>query len=490
MLLNARGITKSFGSTRALVSVDLSIARGEIVALAGENGSGKSTLSRILSGAIRPDGGEFQIDNQRVSFGRPSDAMKMGVSIVTQEVTSVPNFSVAENVMLQTGRPALSIYRRRNTERLARQLMEEVGLDAHPSTPFASLSPANAVLAEVARALGCKPKLLILDEATSQIGGQDVERLFSLMRRLAQDGIGLVIVTHRLGEVLEIADRTVVLRDGRRVGELGRREATEQRISSMMVGRDIESHDQPESRKLGAPQLEVRNLGVVGMQETVSFSVSAGELVGLSGLVGSGRTEILETIAGLRPAWNGSVCVQGTTIRLGSVKSIGQAGMALVPEDRRRQALMLEASVSANVALGTVGALMRTNTARDRRLVQQYGPAVKLRIPPLADPPAKSLSGGNQQKVVFARALALHPRVLLLDEPTRGIDVGAREEIFKVIAELLGSGTAILMASSDMRELLALSDRIIVLHDRKLVAEVARALATEEDLALLAGGGR
>ncbi len=489
-MLRAAGISKRFGSVQALAGVDFEVDAGEVVALAGENGSGKSTLSRILSGVIRPDSGEIALDARRVELSRPLEALRAGIAIVTQEVTAVPALSVAENVLLPTERSLLSAYRRRAVVREARRALEQVQLSVDPSAAFSSLNPGQAVLAELARALVSAPRLLILDEVTTRIGGPDVDRLFALLSSLAAGGMGIVLITHRLVEITALADRTVVLRDGRRVGELRRGESSEDRISAMMVGRDVEEFQRRPIEPSAPPRLELRGLVVAGLKSPVSLSVRAGEVVGMSGLVGAGRSEVLETIVGRRPATGGEVLVDGRPLPLGNVRATCASGVALVPEDRRGQGLLMEAPVSTNVALGRWRAWSRASKSRELALLHRFGPRVGLRLRRRADPLVNTLSGGNQQKVLFARALATSPKVLLLDEPTRGIDVGAREEIFTLVGELLLEGMAVLMASSDMRELLALSHRIVVLHDREVVAELDATEASEERLALLGGGGR
>lgn len=490
MLLEAKQVRKRFGAVRALKGVDLQLQVGEIVALAGENGSGKSTLSRIIAGLIRPDAGTITITGKHTAFTGPSDALQAGIGIVTQERTAVGTLSVAENILLQGRRTALSIYRRRTTLRRAEEYIERVGLKIDPTVPYARLSPGQAVLAEIARALVSDPRILILDEATAQIGGKEVLRVFALMKELASAGTGLIMVTHRLSEVLQIADRTVVLRDGQLVGEISQSDASEERISSMMVGRKVEDLQRRGASKTSRIRLEIRELLVKGMSAPVNLSVKSGEIVGLAGLVGAGRTEVLETIAGLRHPEGGEILVDKKAVTLGKTRAALEAGIVLVPEERRSQGLVLGAKVSSNVALGYWKLWSKASRSQERNLLDQYSNSVNLRIQPGMDPPVRALSGGNQQKVVFARALSRDPKVMLLDEPTRGIDVGARQEIFTLIDLLLDSGMAIVMATSDMRELLALSHRIVVLHDRRIVAEVKGSEATEKRIALLSGGGR
>jgi rhamnose transport system ATP-binding protein len=485
--LVARGVSKSYGVVRALDSVEFDVRPAEIVALAGENGSGKSTLAKILAGAVQPDSGRMTIDGEEVRFTSPRDALARGVALVAQEPTAVPGISVAENVLLAQLPGGLAPFRRRACARRAQTALDLVGVRVDAHATFASLRPGDRELVEVAKALALSPRLLILDEATSRFGVADVERLFELLRRLRDGGTSVVLITHRLAEICELADRVVVLRDGRRVGDLPRAELREERIAAMMVGRELEGffhkRDVPRSEVV----LRVEELVVEGTTEPVSLDVRAGEVVALAGLVGSGRTELLETIYGARRARAGRVLVSGREVRRRSPRASLRAGVALVPEERHRQGLNLSSSVKANLMLGLWGVLY-ADPGRERRASRDAVTRLRIRTPGL-DASIRALSGGNQQKVVVARCLARQPRVLLLDEPTRGIDVGAKEEIFELIGRMLEQRVAILMVSSDLLEVRGLADRVLVMHERRVVGELSREQATEERIAYLSGGG-
>ena len=487
-MLEARDIGKLYGATIALNEASLTIRPGEILALAGENGSGKSTMAKILSGLLRPNAGEIRVDGQPRAFGEPRQAMEAGIVLVAQEPTVVPEMSIAENVLLASlGRPGALISRARLADE-ARPLLEQVGVQVDPMAKFASLKTGDRELVEVARALALKPRYLILDEAISRLGERDARRLFRIVHDLRDRGTSTVLITHRLHEMTENADRAVVLRDGCVVGELAREELSEERLSAMMVGRELKQFFHKRSVEPRETMLQVEDLVVAGTTEPVSLSVRQAEVVGLAGLVGSGRTELLETIAGARPARRGRVFVAGHRIQQASPRAALRAGVALVPEDRHRQGLVLESTVRENVALGCWKPFSRANRRRECTAAQKAMRQLGIRAQHV-DSSIRSLSGGNQQKVVLARCLASKPSVLLLDEPTRGVDVGAREELYDVIGKLVTEGMAVLLASSDLLEIIGICDRVVVMHESRIAGELSRDQATEERIALLSGGG-
>ncbi len=486
-LLRATGIVKTYGPVRALRGVDLCLEPGEIVALAGENGSGKSTLSKVIAGVVQPDAGELVLDGRPVSFHHPRAALEHGIAIVSQDPTALPLLSVADNVLLPRVRSYTSLSHRAARTEAAREPLLRVGLDIDPDMPLGALPGGDRELVEVAKALALRPKLLILDEVTARL--PEPERLFAVVRDLVtRDGLAVVFISHRLREIHQLCDRAVVLRDGEKVGELARQELTDTRIASLMVGRDLGSFFHKADVRPAAPVLTIEQVVTERSPHPIDLTVRRGEIVGLAGLVGAGRSELLETVAGVRRPLAGTVRVDGTGIRPHDPRAARAAGIGFVPEERFVQALVPGASIAMNLAMPGWRMLARStrnqDRARGRAAIRDFG----IRAPGQHTPVGR-LSGGNAQKVVVARALATEPDVLLLDEPTRGVDVGARSEIYELIARMVESGAGVLMASSDMLELLGLADRIVVLHDGEVVGELSRAEATEQQIALLSHGG-
>lgn len=484
----ATAISKRFGAVQALDSVSLELRPGEIVALAGENGSGKSTLAKVLTGVYHPDDGTLLVDGAEVHFRNPRQALNVGIAGVTQEVSAIPAFSVSENILLARKKRFFSLHSKRKLDRDVAHLLKQVGLTTNSRTLFQDLRPGEHVQVELAKSLSSNPRLLVMDEVTTRIGGRDAEQLFDVMMKLREQGVTIVYITHRLEEILRLCDRTLVLRDGKLVGEISRADATEAAISRMMVGRDASPYERPRFDKSSEHRLEVRDLRIGGFRSPVSFAVRPGEAIGLCGLVGSGRTEILENIIGLVKPIGGEIFVDGQGIETGSLR-VGQfSGMAFVPEDRHSQGLMMNSSIRVNFSLGRWRAWRTVRRAHENRVARTFADRFSMHLKNF-ELPVSTLSGGNQQKVVIGRAISSSPTILLLDEPTRGVDVGARAEVFAMIKELLEGGMSIVLASSDMVELRALSHSIMVLHDRSPVATLDASEATEERLAILMSGG-
>lgn len=486
-LLRVRGVNKRFGAVHALVDVHLDVHEGEILALAGENGSGKSTLARILAGVIQPDTGTIELDGVSHVFSSPREALDHGIAIVTQELTAVPQLSVAENVVLPSLRSPVAFVDQARLARRATPHLRRVGLHVPPLQPFHTLPPGRRELVEVAKALASQPRILILDEATTRL--PDPEHLFRLVEELCAEGVAAIFITQRLREIRRLAHRAVVLRDGVVVGELERDMLDEERLTTLMVGRDLGGFFHKVKEVISADVvLEARDVVTDRSATPISVNVRAGEIVGVAGLVGSGRTELLETIAGVRRRHGGEVRVAARRVRSGSAAAAIAAGAALVPEDRRHQGLVAGASVSENIAMAGWRSLSLRHSGSERARARQAVKRFGIRCPGV-DSDVATLSGGNQQKVVIARCVSRSPRVLLLDEPTRGVDVGAREEIYRLIGELVAGGAGVLMASSDLPEVLGLADRILVLCEGGLAGELSRDEATEEAIVMLAAGG-
>ncbi len=498
MLLEMRGIRKRFGGTQALDGVDFNVDRGEVVGLIGENGAGKSTLIKILAGVHQRDAGEILWDGQPVIIRTPADAQRLGVAVIYQELNLTPNQTVAENVFLHHPqlRPgvlgALGFVDRARRERETRALLEQLGIhNLDPNRKVGELSVAYQQLTEIAKALALDAKLIVMDEPTSALPDEEVQHLFEIVHRLRARGLGVVFVSHRLNEVRAICDRVVVLRDGRNAGALPIHEATDERMIALMVGRPIENLYPKRPAQPGDVVLEVQGLRRRGVLHDISFHVRAGEVVGLAGLVGSGRTEVARAIFGADRLDGGVIRLHGKPVTIRSPQDALRLGIGYVPEDRKVQGLVLGMTVKHNTALAVLrqlalgGHVVRWSAVD--ALAMRFAQELHLR-PPRVDLPVNALSGGNQQKVVLAKWLAAQLKVLILDEPTRGIDVGAKAEIHALIDELAHRGMAILMISSELPEVLAMSDRILVMCEGRLAGELSRAEATQERVLALASG--
>jgi len=495
-LLSMRGITKRFPGVVALRDVQLSLGRGEVLALMGENGAGKSTLMKILGGAIAPDAGEIRINDQPVTLHNVADAKRLGIALIHQELMLAPNLDIAGNIFLGNERRAGSNggwLNRATMKRKAAELLRRVGLNMPPSCPVARLTAGQMQMVEIAKALALDARIIIMDEPTSSLTLGETRQLFKIINDLRRDGIGVIYISHRLDEVFEIADRITVLRDGQYVGDLDARTTNHAQVVAMMVGRPLSAwFPERTDRAPGEVVLEVDELLVPGSPRAVSFSVRKGEILGFAGLVGSGRTELMETIFGATPALRGAMRVSGQAYQPMSPRDGIEAGVFLAPEDRKRHGLVLPMSVAQNVSLPAIADykprfwLQRGTEAQVATMEVQ-----RMRIKtPSIHRKVVNLSGGNQQKVVLGKWLAMKPNVLILDEPTRGIDVGAKAEIYRHMAQLAAQGIAILMVSSDMEEVLGMSDRIAVMRERRLEAVIDRTQASQEKVAALMTGAR
>ena len=483
------GIHKSFPGVRALRGVNMEVRPGEVHLLAGENGSGKSTLMRVLAGAERPDRGRIHLAGEPTNFRRVSDAWNRGIALVSQELSLAPHLSVAENIFLghrQTRRPWGIAWG--DTARRAEGVLERLGADIDPRGRTGDLAIDQQQLVEIARALSSDARVLILDEPTSSLNPQEVARLFEVIRSLTRQGMAVVFITHRLSEMLTVGDRFTVLRDGLNVAHGLRSEVDEGWLVRNMVGRELQQltqhrHDPPDSTVLEVDGLTDRQ----GKFANVSFSVRAGEIVGLAGLAGAGRTELLETLVGIRGRRGGRVSVAGSLVGE-SPRAAREAGVVLVPDDRRAKALVMPMSVSENLFLTDTPWPLRFNNRRAKSdLVETWKQRLSIRLP-TPQTPISLLSGGNQQKVIVARAMRHRPQVLLMDEPTRGVDIGAKADIYELVVQFATAGSAVVLASSEIPELLLLCHRILVFHHGTLTAELAGDTADEEQVVAAATG--
>ena len=501
-LLHMAGIAKSFPGVQALSGVDLTVGRGEVHALLGENGAGKSTLLKILAGAQQPDAGRITFDGAEVRLANPHAAQQLGIVTIYQEFNLIPTLSIAENVFI--GRLPVRLGRVDGGElqRRTKSLIEEVGLAVDPRRLVADLSVAEQQMVEIARALSMSAKLVVMDEPTSALSDKEVQRLFAIVAGLKARGISVVFVTHRLEEVLRICDRATVLRDGMLVGGAAIADLDVARIIRMMVGREVERlFAHREGAGSAAPALTVRGIARgrdlrdphAVVLHGIDLEVRQGEILGLAGLVGAGRTELARAIFGADPIQSGSVLIEGQEVTIRSPIEAIRAGIGLVPEDRKQQALFLALAIRNNLSAACMdrlcGAFGLLRRWAEDELVESFRRKLGIRMAS-ADQAVGNLSGGNQQKVVLARWLALQPKVLIVDEPTRGIDVAAKAEVHALLYELAGAGIAILAISSELSEILTISDRIVTMREGRVTGEVTRVEASEERLMQLMALGR
>jgi ABC-type sugar transport system ATPase subunit len=493
VLLEARRLVKTFPGVRALDEVDLTCRRGRVHALVGENGAGKSTLVRILTGNMAPDSGEILLEGRPVRFHDPRDALAVGITAVYQELTVLPDMSVLDNVLLGQERTRRGLLRRDEERRVARQVLARVGLqDVDPGARADTLSLANQQLVEIARALARQTRLLILDEPSAVLSGDKLESLFEVVRTVARQGVAVVYITHRLEEIGALADDISVLRDGRDVSSGDAAGYDTARIIREMVGRDVDTVFPPLPQPGTEVLLKVRGLvpaGGQGRVPPIDLDVRAGEIVSVAGLVGSGRSRLLRTLAGAHPRDAGTVEVAGRRVRA-SVRDAVAAGIALVPEERKTDGLVLPLAVRANTTLASLASVTSggwLSARREREAFNLEQRRLQIRAAG-SDQGTWQLSGGNQQKIVLAKWLRTQPRVLLLDEPTRGIDVATKAEIYRIVRELAAAGMAVVVVSSDLPEVTGLAHRVIVCRLGQVVGELSGGDIAEEKVMNLALG--
>ncbi|SDS51477.1 monosaccharide ABC transporter ATP-binding protein, CUT2 family [Streptomyces sp. TLI_053] len=490
-VLALQGVSKSFGAVRALRDVSLRLYAGEAHALAGENGAGKSTLIKTLAGVHRPDTGTVLLDGSPVEFHGPGDARDAGVAVIYQEPTLFPDLSVAENIFVgRQPRRSLGRVDHKAVMQAAAALFRRLGVDLDPAQPARGLSIADQQLVEIAKALSFDARVLIMDEPTAALTGSEVERLFGVVKALREQGAAVLFISHRLEEIFALCQRVTTLRDGGWIASELLAGLTEGDLVRRMVGRDLSELYPKQTAEIGEVALSVRRLTREGVFTDVSFEVRRGEIVGLAGLVGAGRSEVARAIFGVDKWDGGRVHLDGRPLRPGAPSTAMAAGLALVPEDRRAQGLVMEMSIERNVNLTgfdstSRAGLMNRSAERDRAL--DWATKLQVKYSRLANV-VGTLSGGNQQKVVLAKWLATNPKVLIVDEPTRGIDVGTKAEVHRLLSELATQGLAVLMISSDLPEILGMADRVLVMHEGRLTADIPRREATEETVMAAATG--
>jgi rhamnose transport system ATP-binding protein len=490
-LLALSGVSKSFGAVAALRGVHLELYSGEAHALVGANGAGKSTLIKTIAGAHAPDTGTMTLDGQPLRLTGPADARDAGIAVIYQEPTLFPDLSVAENIFM--GRQPRQSLRRIDREAMrarCNELFAGLGVPIDPDRPARGLSIADQQVVEIAKALSFDARVLIMDEPTAALSGVEVERLFSVARSLCEHGAAVLFISHRFDEVFALCQRITVMRDGQWVSSDLAKDLTVDEVVRRMVGRDIADLFPKLDVEPGEVVLEVRNLTRHGVFEDVSFSVRRGEIVALAGLVGSGRSEVVRAIFGVDRPDRGEVLLAGRRLPQGRPSAAIAAGVALVPEDRRQQGLVMELSVERNATLTRRWALSRFGLLRrsdERKTAATWTRRLQVKAAKLSDP-VSTLSGGNQQKVVLAKWLANAPKLLIVDEPTRGIDVGTKAEVHRLLSELAREGVAVVMVSSELPEVLGMADRVLVMHEGRLAKELSREQANEQSVMFAATG--
>ena len=490
-LLEVHDVTKSFGAVAAVQGVSFPLFGGEAHALVGENGAGKSTIVKMLAGVHRPDTGSLRVNGADVDFGGPADAKAAGIAVIYQEPTLFPDLSVAENIAM--GNQPLTRLRqidRKAMQSNAARLFQRLGVHIDPTRPARGLSIADQQLVEIAKALSSEARVLIMDEPTAALSAVEVSRLFTVVRSLRDEGAAILFISHRFEEITELCQRVTIMRDGKHVVTELVAGLTVDDMIRRMVGRDLSALFPKQDVAAGDVLLEVSGLSREGVFRDISFSVRAGEIVALAGLVGAGRSEVMQAVFGVDPYDSGTVRVDGKRLKPGSPRAAMAAGMALVPEDRRQQGLVMELSIERNVTLPRARKLARLGLlfgGAERAAAETWTRKLQTKLGRLSDA-VGTLSGGNQQKVVLAKWLSTSPRLLIVDEPTRGIDVGTKAEVHRLMSSLAADGLAVVMVSSELPEVLGMADRVVVLREGRVAATLTRAEATEESVMYAAMG--
>lgn len=492
MLLTVEKITKRFPGVVALNRVDLRIDKGEVLAVIGENGAGKSTLMKILAGVQPPDEGQIKINGESVTFDGVEDSLDAGIALIHQELNLATNLSIGANIFLGREPHRFGVIDEKGIHREAKKFLRLVGLDESTHTLVSDLPIGRQQMVEIAKALAVDARVLIMDEPTSSLSAKESDALFAVINDLRKRDVAIIYISHRMAEVKQLADRVTALRDGENAGELDRADVSHDAMVRLMVGRDVEQFYTRTRHEPGETVLEVRELRSPEHPEhPVSFSLKTGEVVAISGLIGAGRTELIQSLFGATPPLSGEVIVAGEPITPQTPGDAIAAGIALVPEDRKQQGLIIDMSVRENVSLASLRrdrkSLGVLNTAQEQFISAEMTEKLNVKMPSDGQI-IRFLSGGNQQKVVLGKWLAMNPKVLLLDEPTRGIDVGAKREIYQLIDQLASEGMAILVISSELEEVLGLADRVLVMHEGQLAGTLDRSEMSEESIMQLATG--
>lgn len=487
-IIEMRGITKHYPGVLALDHVDLDIIEGEVHALAGKNGAGKSTLIKILGGAAKPDSGEILISGHPVTLHSPHDSIAAGIAIISQELMLVPELSVTENIMIgRLPKTGIGTVNWAEARRSASEALQQLGIELDLNAAVKTLSTAQQQTVEIAKALSRNAKVLVMDEPTSSLPNKEVDHLLDTIRRLSAKGITIIYITHKLKEIFAVSDRVTVLRDGKKIETCPIREITNAKVVELMVGKSADAmFTKGPSAIQDQAILTVKNLTRHGAFENITFTLKKGEILGIAGLLGSGRTEILRAIFGADPFDSGEIIIDGQTITKPTIDKMIAAGISLAPEDRKLQGLVLSMNISDNINMASLHTVFR-KLSDEKRISRDLFTKMGVKAPSIKTM-VSSLSGGNQQKIVISKWLATDPKVVLLDEPTRGIDVGAKADIYRLVEQLAGRGVSVIMVSSEFPELLSVCDRIIVLHEGRQDAEFTYGKVDEEKLMAYASG--
>lgn len=492
-LLEMKGITKSYFGIKALTSVDLQIRKGEVHALMGENGAGKSTLMKVLTGLVKPDAGEIYFQGERVTISSPKAALDMGIAMIHQELNPIPEMTIAENLFLgrESRQPYLPFINRKLIYKETEKLLKEYHLNLTPDRKVKELNVAQKQMLEIIKALSYNAKLIIMDEPTSALSDEEVQTLFAVIKRIRQEGVPVIYISHRMEEIFALTDRVTVLRDGTYIGTEPITSLTKESLITMMVGRPLTSIFPKTEAVIGKPVLEVKGLSRQGVFEEISFQVHQGEILGIAGLMGAGRSEVMRTLFGIDKPDAGEIWIDGAKAAIRHPMDAIGYGLAMVTEDRKEQGLVLNRSIRENISLANLHSITRSGFIRpqeEKRLCELMMKEISIKASGLGQE-VSYLSGGNQQKVVLAKWLINRPKVLILDEPTRGIDVKAKAEIYRLISEFANQGMCIVMVSSELPEIMGMSDRILVMGEGRIKGEFSRNRVTQEEILECAIGG-
>ena len=491
-ILTLKNVTKEYPGVLALDHMNLDVYPGEVHALMGENGAGKSTLIKVISGAIKPNGGTIIYDGREYQSMTPALSKKLGIGVIYQEFNLVPELSVAENIFLgQKLTSGLTINRKLMNQK-ASELMKSFGIDIDVTKEVKSLTVAYQQLVEITKTISTDIKVLIMDEPSAPLTNREIDAMFEIVRKLREKGVAIIYISHRMEEIFALSDRVTIMRDGKYVGTRLTNEVDQSTLIKMMVGRTLNEQFPSVEKEIGETVLEVQNLCTDSLLKNISFQVHRGEILGLAGLVGAGRTETARAIFGADPVSSGKILIHGKEVHIHKPKDAINEGLALIPEDRKKHGALLDMSIRENVSFISIKNISKAgfvNRKADKALSDKYIQELSIKTPTM-EQLTKNLSGGNQQKVVLAKSLASNSDIIIFDEPTRGIDVGAKKEIYVLMNELARQGMAIIMISSEMPELLGMSDRILVMHEGEMMGELTKKDATQEKILELASGIR